>query len=143
MLMSQNRPLPPRRLVAAVLLALGVSSLRPGLTAEMPWRTRYAAAKTEAKKSGRPLLIQFYADWCGPCRQMEQTTLKDKSVVEAAGRYVPIRLNSDREPELARRFRVDALPCTVVVSPAGKVLNRRVGFADAADYRLFLLQAVP
>jgi S1-C subfamily serine protease len=71
--------------------------------------------------SGETVLLEFTADWCGPCRTMQPTLRR----LENEG--YPVRaVNVDRQPELARRFRVSSIPCFVLVAN-GRELERIEG----------------
>jgi thiol-disulfide isomerase/thioredoxin len=74
-----------------------------------------------ALSSGDAVLLDFYADWCAPCRQMEPVVER----LQAAG-YPVRKVNLDRQRELASRFQVTSIPCFVLVVD-GREVKRLVG----------------
>src|SRR3954452_11338201 len=85
----------------------------------VPWRHDFTAATAEAKQSGKPLFLYFTASWCGPCQEMRRTTWSDAEVERALAAYVPVKIDVDEHPDLARRYRVDEFP-TFMVQSAGE-----------------------
>lgn len=80
-------------------------------------------------KSNVPVLIDFFADWCGPCVMLSPTI--NELASEANGKYEVYKVNVDREPELADRFGVSSIPTLVVVQD-GKQKTRSVGLKSKA-----------
>jgi len=70
------------------------------------------------------VLIDFHADWCGPCRMMEPMIEKFKDEVE--GEVDVIKINVDSESDLPRKFGVRSIPCFVYLED-GEVVQRGIG----------------
>ncbi|HLL89042.1 MAG TPA: thioredoxin family protein [Tepidisphaeraceae bacterium] len=110
-----------------------VSALRAfGPRDQVPWRTDFAAAKAEAVAAGKPLFAYFTADWCPPCQQMRRTTWADPRVAAAlAARFVPVKIDIDRDPQTAIAYGIDPLPTYIVADAGGEPRDAASGYAPA------------
>ena len=77
----------------------------------------------QIKNSEKTVLLDFYADWCGPCRMV--SPLVDE-ISEENPQYLVGKINVDREPELAQQFGVMSIPMLAVIKD-GKVVSQSVG----------------
>lgn len=77
----------------------------------------------EIMKSEKKVLLDFYADWCGPCRMV--SPLVDE-IANENSQYLVGKINVDQEPELAQTFGVSSIP-TLVVMEDGKIVSQSVG----------------
>lgn len=81
--------------------------------------------EAEVMKSDMPVLIDFWAAWCGPCKMLSPVIAE---IAEEYGDKVKVgKVNVDEQPELASAFHVASIP-TVVVMKEGKVTNLSVGY---------------
>ena len=78
----------------------------------------------EVLKNEKPVLVDFWATWCGPCRMI--APIIDQLANEYDGRAVVGKVDVDEEPELARRYGVMSIP-TLVVIKNGEVVNKVIG----------------
>jgi thioredoxin 1 len=81
-------------------------------------------------ESDKPVLIDFYADWCGPCK-MAAPILDDLS--EEQSDVVIMKMNVDENPNIPREYGVMSIP-TVIVFKDGKEAGRQIGFSGRAMY---------
>jgi thioredoxin-like negative regulator of GroEL len=95
----------------------------------------YSAGLEKAKATGRPLMIDFFTTWCGPCRRLDETTWANKEVKAfLAERTIPIKIDAEKESALAEQFSVEAFPTVVFVSQDGKEIDRFVGYLSPTDF---------
>jgi thioredoxin 2 len=81
-------------------------------------------------KSEVPLLVDFWAEWCGPCRMMAPEFERAAAQLEPAVRLV--KVNVDEEPALAQRYRVQSIP-TLLLAFRGREVARAAGARSAAQ----------
>ena len=91
------------------------------------WLTNEAEALKVAERTRRPVMIDFYADWCAACRDLDEKTFVDPEVVAAAGGFVAIKVDNSDAGEsgaaaLRRKYGVVGLPTIVFADAGGRVI---------------------
>ena len=84
----------------------------------------------EVLSADKPVLVDFWATWCAPCRMLGPVV--EEVAEETEGRAIVGKLNVDEEMELARKYRVASIP-TLIVFEGGKEVRRSVGVIDKED----------
>ena len=88
----------------------------------------------EVLKADKPVLVDFYADWCGPCKMMGPVLEK----VAAAHPTVKVgKLNTDENMKIALDYKIDAIPALLLFKN-GEVVSRSVGYRPAAELEAWL-----
>ena len=85
---------------------------------------------SEVVKASSPVVMDCYATWCGPCRQLASTM--DSLAKEYAGKIKFVKINVDESPDLAQKFNIEALP-TLLFFKAGKLADASVGLVAQPD----------
>jgi thioredoxin 1 len=86
-------------------------------------------------KSSVPVLVDFWAEWCGPCRRMAPTV--DELATDYDGRVIVGKLNVDDNPNVAFRYSIRGIP-TLLLFKGGQIVEQVVGLADKAALKKIL-----
>ncbi|HTL55944.1 MAG TPA: thioredoxin [Candidatus Limnocylindrales bacterium] len=89
-------------------------------------------------QSALPVLVDFWAPWCGPCKMVTPELVKVAS--QLAGKLVIAKVNTEESPRLAQRFAISAIP-TLVLFKAGKEIARQAGAMPAPAILQFIGQS--
>ena len=78
-------------------------------------------------QSSTPILVDFWAEWCGPCRRLAPTV--DELATDYSGRVVVAKMNVDENPATPMRFSIRGIP-TLLLFKGGQIVEQIVGLAD-------------
>lgn len=101
------------------------------------WQPSYEAALQTARRDNKPLMLDFYTDWCIACKAQDET-FRAPDVARETAKFVAVRVNAERRLDLAQRFQVHEYPTLLWLSPNGEILDRESGAMDADDFAAYL-----
>ncbi len=124
-------------------LALLMALVGPAAAQDVRWRTDYSAARKEAADKGLPLVVDFGTQNCFWCHKLDENTFSDPAVAQVMNeKYIPLKINGERDHVLVQALRITAYPTVILAAPDGKILGTIEGFQDAAHFRENLLRAL-
>ena len=131
------------RSVLLVLLCLGLAAIALGCGGKKPsaqpgpkpaskgsavaWLHSYEDGLKQAKADGKPLMVDVFATWCGPCKQLDEEVFSRPDVGELSKELVAVKVDGDQRPDLVAALRVSGYPTTVFLTADGRALGRARG----------------
>ena len=94
-----------------------------------------ASFETDVLKSERPVLLDFWAEWCGPCKMI--APILDQIATEYAGKVLVAKMNVDENPKTPMKFNVRGIP-TLILFKNGLLEGQKIGAVRKADVAAFL-----
>jgi thioredoxin-like negative regulator of GroEL len=127
-------------LTAAVSLGAEAPSSAPAARprpTKIRWEKNFTAALERARAEKKPVMIDFWAEWCGWCHKLDAVTYKNREVVALAQDFVAVKVDTEgrrAEQKIAADYGVESLPTIVFVSPHGRAITRVSGYEPPARF---------
>lgn len=134
-----------RGLLRSLLIAIATCVIVDARTAsaEIRWYDDLKQASEAAQKANLPMFVDFWADWCGACKVMDADVYTDPAVIRAfEAKIIGVRLHFDLQQDLARKYRVPALPYLLFTNSYGTPLMHHRGLLEAEDLAK-VIDAIP
>lgn len=125
-------------MIFGTLIAVAVRSsfVKPDMKLE--FHGDVAAALEQAKKEDKIVMVDFYADWCGPCKAMEREAFSDDSVADLLKDVIVVRVDVDNagdNAQLRDDLGVNGIPDVVFLDADGDLIDRIVGYSDVESFK--------
>lgn len=119
-----------KRIVFLLIGCLSLISITNAQNKNIDWfKGSYDEAIKEAAKTNKNIFIDFYAEWCGPCKSMLATTLKDNELVKFFNEhFICLKVDADKDKPLCSRYNVSALPTVLILDNKENQLYSKKGF---------------
>jgi thiol:disulfide interchange protein len=104
-----------------------------GANAETTKWYKYEAGMEEARSTGKPMLLEFYADWCSPCIAMEEGTYPDPRVISEMKDFIAIKVDTQVRIDIESKYHIAYYPTIVFLNAKGDEISRHVGYLGPED----------
>jgi len=122
--------------ILLLLLACLLFSVTAG--AQIHLLRNYDLAKSIASKSGRLIVMDFWANWCHPCKDMDVELWQNPEVQKFATYFVGVRIDVEVEKNLVKKYKANSIPKVIITTVNGDIIWEREGYDEANTYfRIF------
>lgn len=123
---------------SVVVLALSIYVLIPSEKLEPEWKQFSIHGYQSSLNNNERMVIDFYADWCIPCKELDAITFSDKRVIEKFDRFtvykVDMTKNNETNEQLRKKFNVIGMPTVLIIDANGNETKRITGFVNADEF---------
>jgi tetratricopeptide (TPR) repeat protein len=134
---ERRRSMKERLAVLTAALLSAFLWLAPPASAGVVWQEgTFDEIMAAAQKADVPVMIDFFATWCGPCKLLDKTTYSDPSVTAFSNKFINAKFDVEKGEgiELAKRFRIMNYPTVLFLKPNGEEIDRLIGYLPPKEF---------
>ncbi|MDO9547538.1 MAG: thioredoxin family protein [Candidatus Marinimicrobia bacterium] len=130
-----------RTYVTAILLIICLYQCTGTKTPEarsIQWLYSIDSARVAAQQQKKPIMIDFMAEWCPPCKAMEDSTFNQSGVIDKSQQFITLRIDVDKQPDVAidyngnaRKYGGVGIPNLLFLSPDNEKIKHVIGYHNA------------
>ena len=134
MILKVGEVMNKRRLVCFALILTGMLMFSFVDAYAISWKSNLEIAQRQAEIKRKPVLVDFYTDWCGWCKKMDRDTYSDAKVKKLALEFICVKINADKHSDLVKKYNIRGYPQTIFFDSSGKVIKRVSGYQGPTDF---------
>jgi len=120
----------------ALIVTAAGSVVTAGMAApgSIQWEKDLPSALKAAGTANKIVMVDFYTDWCGYCKELDRVTYKDKRVVAESANFVNLKIDAEAQPDTAGKYQVRGYPTILFMDAHGGEITRIGGYQPPADF---------
>lgn len=135
-----------KTIFSVLIVAVSVYALWPTKEVSIAWQPFEQTAFNEAKGGGEKIIIDFSAEWCVPCRELDAQTFSDEKVIDASKDFKAFKADmtktgSEETEKLRKEFNVIGVPTVLIFDSKGNEVKRITGFVNAEEFLKMMNEA--
>jgi thiol:disulfide interchange protein DsbD len=131
-----------KTIFSVVVLVLSIYVLIPSEKLEPEWKPFSIHGYQSSLNNKERMVIDFYADWCIPCKELDALTFSDKRIIEKFDHFtvykVDMTKNNETNEQLRKKFNVVGMPTVLIIDANGNETKRLTGFVNADEFLTFI-----
>lgn len=118
--------------VSSLLLLVGTATCLQ--SEEIAWQSDVGKARQMAREQGKPLLVHFWSESCGPCKKLDRYVFPHPDVARVVNGVVPVKVNTRQQRKVAQQFGIKRIPTDVLIAPDGREVWRGISPSTVNAY---------
>ncbi|MGE5439760.1 MAG: cytochrome c biogenesis protein CcdA [Bacteroidota bacterium] len=124
---------------SVLIIAAAVYMLLPEKKSTPDWKYYSEEAYTTSLKTGKPVIIDFFADWCIPCKELDGMTFSNARVIDESRRFHTYKVDmtkslSEQTANIRNKFKIVGMPTVLIINSKGEEVQRITGFVNADEF---------
>lgn len=120
-----------KKFIPVLLLILSAFLFQASGAYAISWRDDLESALKDGKAAKKPVMVDFYATWCGPCKKLADETFTNSELNRLAAEFICVKVDGDRNAQLLMKYGVRAYPTVLFFDGNGNIEQQIVGFQTA------------
>jgi thiol:disulfide interchange protein len=107
---------------------------------KIAWQPTLVAAMNQARAAHKPIMADFFATWCGPCKHLDANIYTAPAVIQESKNFISVRIDIDKNMATAQQYKIGPIPTIIFMDASGKQIVRYEGAPAEAETFLEWMQ---